>query len=76
MKGLIVPELRQDFYERAKKVSEPWVKYDLMREYRRSIPEEDQRQVFADVHEHVQSLETEQRRVRRRRVFVAPKKTS
>ncbi|XP_043220421.1 39S ribosomal protein L19, mitochondrial-like [Amphibalanus amphitrite] len=76
MKGLIVPELREDFYERAKKVSEPWHKYDLMREYRRSVPVEDQREIYAEVHEHVQSLETDQRRVRRRRVFVAPKKTS
>ncbi|XP_037079989.1 39S ribosomal protein L19, mitochondrial-like [Pollicipes pollicipes] len=76
MKGLIVPQLREDFYQRAKKVSEPWVKYDLMREYRQSVPEEDQQRIFADVHEHVQSQETDQRRVRRRREFVAPKKAS
>jgi len=76
MQGLVLPDLRDDFYQRANKVSEPWHKYDLMREYRASIPEEDQEVIYADVHAHVQAQETDTRQVRRRREFVPPKKTA
>lgn len=76
LQGAIVPQLRSDFYERAKKVSEPWRENDLMLEYRSSIAENDQQEVYADVHAHVQQRVIERQTARAQRVFVPPVKTS
>ncbi|EDW38211.1 GL12468 [Drosophila persimilis] len=57
----------------AEKVQKPWEKYDLMKQYRSTIPEEEQKEVFAEVHTELHSLELQRKRNKRKRTFVKPK---
>ncbi|XP_018793096.1 PREDICTED: 39S ribosomal protein L19, mitochondrial [Bactrocera latifrons] len=48
----------------------PWEKYDMMKQYRSSIPEEEQKEIFAEVHSQLHSLELQRKRNKRKRSFV------
>ncbi|XP_069696006.1 large ribosomal subunit protein bL19m [Periplaneta americana] len=61
--------------KRAAAVATPWNKYDLMKEYRESIPEEEQIEIFSDVYSQLHQLEVKTRKMKRKRTFVKPKKT-
>lgn len=50
LQGVQDLELPERFYKRAKELETPWEKYDLMKEYRRLIPEEEQREIYAEVY--------------------------
>nr|CAG4638780.1 EOG090X0F2L [Cyclestheria hislopi] len=66
LKGVQDLGLPQSFYDRAKEVSKPWEKYDLMKHYRATIPAEEQQQIYAEVHSQLQQQELK-RKVRKRR---------
>lgn len=52
----------------------PWEKYDLVKEYRKTIPEEEQQEIYADVYSQLHQLEIQRRKIKRSRSFVKPKK--
>lgn len=58
-----------------KKLEEPWEKYDLMKEYRRTIPEEEQNEIFSEVFAELQQLSMKNQKIKKSRVYVKPKKT-
>uniref|UniRef100_A0A087ZH15 Large ribosomal subunit protein bL19m n=1 Tax=Anopheles darlingi TaxID=43151 RepID=A0A087ZH15_ANODA len=55
-------------------VATPWEKYDLMKEYRRSIPEEEQKEIFTEIYSTLHSLELQRKKMKRKRTFVKPTK--
>ena len=54
----------------------PWQKYELMEEYRSSIPEEEQVKVYSEVLNELGDRLTKEGRTRRRRTLVRPRKTA
>ncbi|EAT44311.1 AAEL004306-PA [Aedes aegypti] len=59
---------------KAERVATPWEKYDLMKEYRKSIPEEEQKEIFAEVYSQLHQLELTRKKMKRKRTFVKPTK--
>ncbi|XP_052894676.1 39S ribosomal protein L19, mitochondrial [Anopheles moucheti] len=59
---------------KAEAVAKPWEKYDLMKEYRRTIPEEEQKEIFAEIYSQIHSLELARKKMKRKRTFVKPTK--
>ncbi|XP_063697039.1 large ribosomal subunit protein bL19m [Culicoides brevitarsis] len=59
---------------KTKRMEQPWEKYDLMKEYRRSIPEEEQQEILQEVHAQMHSLEHSRKQQKRKRVFNKPQK--
>ncbi|XP_077301211.1 mitochondrial ribosomal protein L19 isoform X2 [Arctopsyche grandis] len=57
------------------KFSRPWEKYDLMDEYRKVIPEEEQNEIWTDVYSKLHELEIKRRKMSRKRTFFIPKKS-
>ncbi|XP_047358006.1 39S ribosomal protein L19, mitochondrial [Vespa velutina] len=53
----------------------PWEKYDLMKIYRETIPEEEQRDIFAEVQSSLRDLEIVRYKQKHVRTFVRPKKS-
>uniref|UniRef100_T1IY20 Large ribosomal subunit protein bL19m n=1 Tax=Strigamia maritima TaxID=126957 RepID=T1IY20_STRMM len=68
--------LPERFYKRAKQLATPWEKYDLMKQYRTHIHEEDQMEIFSEVDEHHQQMVDTRRTARKQRVIERPKKTA
>lgn len=54
----------------------PWEKYDLMKEYRRTIPDEEQKEIFAEVYSELHNLELSREKMKKKRTFVKPKKVA
>ncbi|XP_067614615.1 large ribosomal subunit protein bL19m [Eurosta solidaginis] len=52
----------------------PWEKYDIMKQYRGTIPEEEQKEIFAEVYSQLHQLEIQRKRNKRKRSFVKPNK--
>ncbi|XP_072393817.1 large ribosomal subunit protein bL19m [Diabrotica undecimpunctata] len=65
--------LPEKFYKRAAELATPWEKYDLMKEYMRTIPEEDQLEIFGEIDSKLQKLQVQGRKMKKR-VFVKPTK--
>ncbi|XP_055635363.1 39S ribosomal protein L19, mitochondrial [Toxorhynchites rutilus septentrionalis] len=59
---------------KAEKRATPWEKYDLMKEYRRTIPDEEQKEIFAEVYSQLHQLELSHKKMKRKRTFVKPTK--
>ncbi|XP_034661791.1 39S ribosomal protein L19, mitochondrial [Drosophila subobscura] len=57
----------------AERVQKPWEKFDMMKQYRSTIPEEEQKEVFAEVHTELHSMELQRKRNKRKRTFGKPK---
>ncbi|CAH0402343.1 unnamed protein product [Chilo suppressalis] len=51
----------------------PWEKYDLMKQYRKTIPIEDQSKIWAEVHNQLQQLQMARKKSARKRTFTTPK---
>ncbi|CAG9793467.1 unnamed protein product [Diatraea saccharalis] len=51
----------------------PWEKYDLMKQYRKTIPIEDQNDIWDEVHNQLQQLQMAKKKTVRKRTFVTPK---
>ncbi|CAG9762916.1 unnamed protein product [Ceutorhynchus assimilis] len=66
--------LAEKFYKRAQELEKPWEKYDLMKEYMKTIPEEQQLEIFGEVQSELHKLELQRRKMKRKRVFVKPSK--
>ena len=60
---------------KAKAAAKPWEKYDLMKTYRETIPEEEQSEIFNEVHTKLHEMEVTKRRQKYKRTFVRPQKT-
>lgn len=52
----------------------PWERFDLMKEYRRSIPSDEQQEIYAEVYSQLHNLELQRRKLKRKRAFVKPTK--
>lgn len=74
LKGVEDLGLPERFYARAKQLEKPWEKYDLMQEYRRTIPEEEQVEIFNEVQSELHGLEVQRKKMKRKRVIVKPTK--
>lgn len=57
---------------KAKKIETPWEEYDLMKQYRNIIPEEEQNNIYAEISTELNSLQ--RKRINRKRGFVKPTK--
>ncbi|CAH1112843.1 unnamed protein product [Psylliodes chrysocephalus] len=66
-------ELPEKFYKKAEAVAKPWEKYDLMKEYRKTIPEEEQLEIFNEIDSRLQKLHVQGKKMKKR-VFVKPTK--
>ncbi|KAJ8668321.1 hypothetical protein QAD02_009984 [Eretmocerus hayati] len=79
MKGLIDP-LSMVNEKRKKKAAlkihtKPWEEFDLMKQYRATIPLEEQIEIFSQIEQKLVDLEIQQRRMKRAKAFVKPKKS-
>ncbi|CAK9825749.1 39S ribosomal protein L19, mitochondrial [Anthophora retusa] len=52
----------------------PWEKYDLMKIYRKTIPEEEQNEIFSEVHTDLRQLEIQKNILKRKNTLAKPKK--
>lgn len=71
-----IDELLYDKHRRkAKNTATPWEKYDLMKEYRRTIPEEEQTKIFSQIFSRVKQINEEhKKKMKSRRVISKPQK--
>ncbi|XP_023232897.1 39S ribosomal protein L19, mitochondrial-like [Centruroides sculpturatus] len=60
-------ELSELDYRKAKQHEKPWEKFDLMKEYRENVPEEHQKEIWEEVHQHHISLSQKQKKERRKK---------
>ncbi|KAF9813750.1 hypothetical protein SFRURICE_007905 [Spodoptera frugiperda] len=51
----------------------PWEKYDLMKQYRKTIPIEDQNDIWAEVNHQLRQLQLTRKTSARKRTFTTPK---
>ncbi|KYN00457.1 PREDICTED: 39S ribosomal protein L19, mitochondrial [Cyphomyrmex costatus] len=75
LRGIGELDLSERRIKRAKAIAKPWEKYDLMKKYRETIPEEDQNEIFNEVHTKLHVMEIAGRRQKHKRTFVRPQKT-
>lgn len=54
----------------------PWEKYDLMKQYRKTIPEEEQHVVYSEVYGQLNKLYLQRKIQQRKRAFVKPAKSA
>lgn len=54
--------------------TKPWEKYDLMKEYRKTIPDEEQQGIYAEVYNQLNTLHLQRKIQKRKRAFVKPVK--
>lgn len=54
----------------------PWEKWDLMKEYRKTIPEEEQNEIFAEIQPELSRLRKQRQIQQRSKKFVRPTKTN
>ncbi|XP_071445675.1 large ribosomal subunit protein bL19m [Hetaerina americana] len=74
LKGIQPLDLPERFFKRAEELATPWEKYDLVKQYRNTIPEEDQQEIYAEVYSELHQLEIARRKMKRKKVFIKPKK--
>ncbi|KAI0223635.1 39S ribosomal protein L19, mitochondrial [Lamellibrachia satsuma] len=67
LRGLEDLGLEERFYIKAAKVAKPWLKHDLMREYRETIDEDETAEIMTDVYGKMQGVEAQQKQRRRQR---------
>lgn len=69
-------ELLYDKHRRkAKAAEQPWEKYDLMKEYRRTIPEEEQVEIFSQIFNRIKNINEEnKKKMKARRAINKPQK--
>lgn len=71
-----IDELLYDKHRRkAKENAEPWEKYDLMKEYRRSHCEEEQASIFSEIFSRVKEINEEnKKKMKAKRIITKPSK--
>lgn len=55
---------------------EPWWQYDLMADYRKTIPEEEQLEIYSEIYPTLNKLRQQRQVQKRSKMFVKPKKSS
>ncbi|KAK6641327.1 hypothetical protein RUM44_013036 [Polyplax serrata] len=75
LKGIELPPLPEKLYKRAKQLATPWVEYDLMDMYRRTIPEEEQQDIFNEICDELKQLEAKQKIEKKKKATVKTKKS-
>ncbi|XP_015171748.1 PREDICTED: 39S ribosomal protein L19, mitochondrial isoform X2 [Polistes dominula] len=75
LKGIKNIKISQNRRKKAKANAKPWEKYDLMKAYRETIPEEEQNDIFAEVQSNLRDLEIVRYKQKYTRTFVRPKKS-
>ncbi|XP_033192644.1 mitochondrial ribosomal protein L19 [Bombus vancouverensis nearcticus] len=73
IKDIVVNERRR---KKAAALAKPWEKYDLMKTYRETIPEEEQNEIFSDVHTELRHLEIQKTILKRKYMLQRSKPTS
>ncbi|KAL7638721.1 UNVERIFIED_CONTAM: hypothetical protein RMT77_010254 [Armadillidium vulgare] len=68
-KGVERPRIPYKLWVQKERVEKPWEKYDLMLEYRSTIPEEEQALIYKELTPHLPKLEAARRRIRRAKLF-------
>nr|CAD7578251.1 unnamed protein product [Timema californicum] len=76
LQGVQPFKLPKRFFEKAKAVATPWEKFDLMKTYRSTIAEEEQSEIFSEVYSELHQLEFTRKKMKRKKMFVKPKKTA
>ncbi|OAD57670.1 39S ribosomal protein L19, mitochondrial [Eufriesea mexicana] len=66
VKDLIIKKKHQRKSDAAAK---PWEKYDLMKTYRETIPEEEQAEIFSDIHTELHELEIQKNILKRKYIL-------
>ncbi|OWR52497.1 hypothetical protein KGM_212020 [Danaus plexippus plexippus] len=51
----------------------PWEKFDLMKDYRKTIPIEDQAEIWGEVYNQLQQMRVSRKKMSKQRTFTAPK---
>ncbi|KAK9680129.1 Ribosomal protein L19 [Popillia japonica] len=74
LKGVEDLGLPERFYKRAGELATPWEKYDLMKQYMKTVPEEEQNQIFAEIQSELQNIEITRKKLKRKRTFLKPSK--
>ncbi|KAF2896637.1 hypothetical protein ILUMI_09540 [Ignelater luminosus] len=74
LKGIEQIDLPERFFIRAKELATPWEKYDMMKQYMKTIPEEEQTEIFAEIQQQLQQLELTRKKLKRKRTFIKPVK--
>ncbi|XP_042147997.1 39S ribosomal protein L19, mitochondrial [Ixodes scapularis] len=69
LKGVQDLGLPERFYQKAAERATPWEKFDLMKQYRKVIPEEEQLPIWQELDRHRATVEEAQKRERRRRLL-------
>ncbi|KYM87311.1 39S ribosomal protein L19, mitochondrial [Atta colombica] len=75
LKGITELQLSERRIMKAKAAATPWEKYDLMKKYRETIPEEEQNDILDEVYTKLHEMEITKRRQKLKRSFVRPQKT-
>lgn len=73
VKEIIVNEKRQ---RKAEAAAKPWEKYDLMKIYRETIPEEEQVEIFSSVYTELRQLEVQKNILKRKHMLERTKQKS
>ncbi|CAH0596241.1 unnamed protein product [Chrysodeixis includens] len=75
LKGVanIEEHLREKDRVRRELRATPWEKYDLMKQYRKTIPMEEQNDIWAEVNSQLQQLHMTRKKMSRKRTFSTPK---
>jgi len=79
LKGVEPYTLPEEILKKARyplsRVPQPHLRPDLMYQYRNTVPEEEQVEVFGEVESELKRLEVLQKKAKRKRAFVRPTKT-
>jgi len=56
LKGVQLPSLPRTVRKAAERYSEPWRPWDIMRQYREEIHDDDRAEIYEDIQQHKQDL--------------------
>ncbi|XP_078048593.1 mitochondrial ribosomal protein L19 isoform X2 [Augochlora pura] len=77
LKGVtdLMPYLTEKRKRTAQAAAKPWEKFDLMKTYRATIPQEEQKQIFSELQTELNQLEVKKNIMKRKRTFSRPKRS-
>ena len=61
--------LDEKLVKKAEKLAKPWEKFDLMDEYRKNIPEEEQKRIFIEISDQLREYDVKQKKEKRKKIF-------
>ena len=56
LKGALLPSLPRSVRKAAERFAEPWRQWDIMRQYREEIHDEDRAEIYDDIEKHKETL--------------------